>query len=72
MQKVDLEELLAEKESLLLKLQGKPLPEIDFDILFNAEGGPVQALTITASCLPECEKILKQLHPEAVYWEIGV
>jgi hypothetical protein len=67
----ELTELLAEKEAQLLKLQGKALPETEFHVLFNAEGGPVREEIITASCVLECEEALKKLHPEAVYWEIG-
>lgn len=45
--------------------------EIEFHVLFNADGGPVQECSINASCLLECEEQLKRLHPEATYWEIG-
>lgn len=47
-------------------------PQTAFHVLFNADGGPVQECMIEASCLLECESRLKELHPEAVYWEIGV
>lgn len=45
--------------------------EIEFHVLFNAESGPVRECFITASCLLECEDRFRELHPEAVYWEIG-
>jgi hypothetical protein len=45
--------------------------ETEFHVLFNADGGPVQECLIEASCLLECEAVLQQRHPEAVYWEIG-
>lgn len=48
-----------------------PRGETEFHVLFNADGGPVQERLISASCLLECEDRLRELHPEAVYWEIG-
>lgn len=53
-------------------LSPMPRGETEFHVLFNADGGPVQECLITASCLLECEDRLRELHPEAVYWEIGV
>lgn len=50
------------------------MPETDeqeFHVLFNAEGGHVQECVVYASCFLECEESFKQLHPEAVYWDIG-
>lgn len=46
-------------------------PLTEFHVLFRADSGRVQECVIDASCLLECEGRLQELHPEAVYWEIG-
>lgn len=43
-----------------------------FHVLFIADGGPIQECEIEATCLLECEDRLRELHPEAVRWEIGL